>query len=44
MMGSHEIKASKLAVGYDNKVIIPNLDVTIPDGKVSVIIGANGCG
>lgn len=43
-MEPHELRASGLAVGYDDKVIIPNLDVTIPCGKISVIIGGNGCG
>ena len=33
-----------LTCGYGNRVIIENMNVRIPDGKVSVIIGANGCG
>ena len=43
-MASHVLKAAGLAVGYDGKTVIPNLDVSIPEGKISVIIGANGCG
>ncbi|VTT99604.1 iron-dicitrate transporter atp-binding subunit : ABC transporter related protein OS=Truepera radiovictrix (strain DSM 17093 / CIP 108686 / LMG 22925 / RQ-24) GN=Trad_0345 PE=3 SV=1: ABC_tran [Gemmataceae bacterium] len=33
-----------LAVGYDRAVVVPELSVTVPPGKVTVIVGANGCG
>ena len=38
------LTAQGLTCGYDGKTIIEGMDVRIPDGKVSVIIGANGCG
>ena len=42
---THGILATQgLTCGYGNRVIIENMNVRIPDGKVSVIIGANGCG
>lgn len=33
-----------LRTGYDQKVIIDHVSLTIPKGKISVIIGANACG
>ena len=33
-----------ISVGYEDKTIIKDLDITIPEGKFSVIIGPNGCG
>jgi iron complex transport system ATP-binding protein len=33
-----------LAVGYDRVVVVPELSVAVPPGKVTAIVGANGCG
>ncbi|NLG82361.1 MAG: ABC transporter ATP-binding protein [Bacilli bacterium] len=33
-----------LDIAYDEKVIVKNLSVTIPDKKITTIIGPNGCG
>ncbi|MDO5518050.1 MAG: ABC transporter ATP-binding protein [Clostridium sp.] len=33
-----------IVTGYDKKVIIDGISVTIPSNKISVIIGANACG
>ena len=33
-----------LTVGYDQRVVIDGLDIDIPDGQVTTIIGSNGCG
>ena len=41
---SHELKAVHLQTGYDAKVIIEDMNLVIPDHKISVIIGSNGCG
>lgn len=43
-MNEHVIKTENLKAGYDGRIIIDDLNITIPDGKVSVILGANGCG
>lgn len=40
----HVLKAEHLQVGYDRKVIVEDMNITIPDHKISVIIGSNGCG
>ncbi len=33
-----------LSVGYGDRLIVRNLSVTIPDKKITTIIGSNGCG
>lgn len=38
------LRAEKLTLGYDRRVIVRDLDVSIPDGSFTVIVGANGCG
>lgn len=38
------LRAVGLAVDYDGKQIIESLDLEIPAGKVTAIIGANACG
>jgi iron complex transport system ATP-binding protein len=37
-------KASNLNAGYDKKIIVKDIDIIIPNNKISVIIGANACG
>lgn len=39
-----EFIGKNLSVGYENKEIISDLNIEIPQGKFSVIIGPNGCG
>ena len=41
---THRLEARELSLGYDDRVIVDQLSVTIPDGKVTVIVGANACG
>ncbi|SHI18448.1 iron complex transport system ATP-binding protein [Butyrivibrio fibrisolvens DSM 3071] len=41
---SHEFKAQGLWAGYDDKTIIKDMNISIPAGKFSVLIGPNGCG
>ena len=38
------IKTSSLKVGYDKVIIVPNFDISFKAGKITSIIGANGCG
>jgi iron complex transport system ATP-binding protein len=43
-MTDHLLVASGLTAGYDNTEILHALDLTIPPGKITVIVGANACG
>lgn len=38
------IEVSNLCVAYDDRMIIRDLNLAIPKGKITMIIGANGCG
>ena len=38
------ISVKNLTVSYENNTIIQDMDLSIPKGKISIIIGANGCG
>lgn len=44
MEKTHLFRADQLASGYDDKIILKNIDLEIPSNKISVIIGSNGCG
>ncbi|MGM9966161.1 ABC transporter ATP-binding protein [Rummeliibacillus sp. TYF005] len=35
---------NNLSVGYGEKLILQNLNIEIPDKKITTIIGSNGCG
>ena len=40
----HDLRAQDLTLGYADTDIVSHLDVAIPPGKVTVIVGANACG
>jgi iron complex transport system ATP-binding protein len=40
----HSFGAKKISTGYEEKLILKDLNMEIPAGKFSVIIGPNGCG
>nr|WP_086940233.1 ABC transporter ATP-binding protein [Thaumasiovibrio occultus] len=39
-----QLSASQLSLGYEGKVVCQGLDITVPQGQFSVIVGPNGCG
>lgn len=40
----HDLRAEDLTLGYGTTDIVSKLDVQIPDGRITVIVGANACG
>jgi len=34
----------ELAVGYERRIVVPELSVSLPAGRITAIVGANGCG
>lgn len=44
MTTDHELMAVGLTLGYADIDIVRGLDVTVPPGRVTVIVGANACG
>lgn len=43
-MTTHLFQTDKLQAGYDDKLILNDVSLTIPSNQISIIIGANGCG
>ncbi len=43
-MSAHTLAANGLSAGYGNMEILHGFDLTIPPGKITVIVGANACG
>jgi iron complex transport system ATP-binding protein len=41
---THDLRAKNLTLGYSDVDIVRDLDVVIPDGRITVIVGANACG
>ncbi|WP_105993464.1 ABC transporter ATP-binding protein [Staphylococcus simulans] len=41
---TNRLNGQQVTIGYGDHVIVNDLDVEIPDGKVTSIIGPNGCG
>lgn len=39
-----ELNAHNLTLAYDNACIIQDMNLTIPDGQITVLVGPNGCG
>lgn len=43
-MTTHSLTASELSAGYGDSVVLDGLDLAVPPGRISVIVGANACG
>jgi iron complex transport system ATP-binding protein len=39
-----ELRASQLRLAYDDRVVVPDLSLTVPQGRITAIVGANACG
>ena len=44
MTRSHLLEAQHLSLGYRDRSVIEELDLRIPPGEITVIVGANACG
>ncbi|MEF2143842.1 MAG: ATP-binding cassette domain-containing protein [Desulfovibrionaceae bacterium] len=40
----HDIRLTDLTVGYGDKAIVSDVNVNLPGGHISVILGGSGCG
>lgn len=41
---SNYFETKQVKISYEDKVIVPNLNITIPQGKITALVGANGSG
>jgi iron complex transport system ATP-binding protein len=39
-----ELRAAGLRLAYDDRVVVEDLDLVVPAGRVTAIVGANACG
>ncbi|MFI1396043.1 ABC transporter ATP-binding protein [Streptomyces sp. NPDC020681] len=39
-----ELRAEGLRLAYDNRIVVDGLDVAVPPGRITAIVGANACG
>ena len=44
MTTSHTLAAEDLTLGYGDRVVVESLDLVVPPGRITVIVGANACG
>ncbi|WP_229068941.1 ABC transporter ATP-binding protein [Actinoplanes sp. DH11] len=44
MTTQHSLSVEKLTVGYGDRVVIDALDLLVPPGRITAIVGANACG
>ncbi|WP_298325964.1 ABC transporter ATP-binding protein [Haloactinopolyspora sp.] len=44
MTSAHRLVAEGLALGYKDRLVISSLDLQVPPGRVTAIVGANACG
>ena len=40
----HDLQAAGLGLAYDGRRVVHDLDLTVPRGAVTAVVGANGCG
>ncbi|WP_152190933.1 ABC transporter ATP-binding protein [Georgenia satyanarayanai] len=44
MTAAHELRAAGLCLAYDGREVITGLDLALPPGAVTAVVGPNGCG
>ncbi|MDT9696846.1 ABC transporter ATP-binding protein [Streptomyces sp. P17] len=42
--GGPDLRAEGLRLAYDDRVVVEDLDLVVPTGRITVIVGANACG
>ncbi|SDV02173.1 iron complex transport system ATP-binding protein [Microlunatus sagamiharensis] len=41
---SHRLETQGLVLAYGDRTVVDDLSVRVPDGRITVVVGANGCG
>ncbi|EGX56710.1 siderophore ABC transporter ATP-binding protein [Streptomyces zinciresistens K42] len=42
--GGPALRAERLRLAYDDRIVVEDLDLAVPPGRITVIVGANACG
>ncbi|GIG37689.1 ABC transporter ATP-binding protein [Cellulomonas pakistanensis] len=44
MTTSHTLEATGLTLGYRDRTVVDGLDLAVPPGRITAVVGANACG
>ncbi len=44
MTADHTLVAERLSLGYADRTVISDLDLVVPPGRITAVVGANACG
>uniref|UniRef100_UPI002B272D52 ABC transporter ATP-binding protein n=1 Tax=Nocardioides sp. TaxID=35761 RepID=UPI002B272D52 len=44
MTSTHTLSAEGVTLGYGERFVIEGLDLAVPPGRITAIVGANACG
>lgn len=44
MTTSHTLEAAGLTLGYRDRTVVDGLDLAVPPGRITAVVGANACG
>ena len=44
MSSSHSLVAERLSLGYGDRTVVDGLDLVVPPGRITAIVGPNACG
>ncbi|MDX2401749.1 ABC transporter ATP-binding protein [Streptomyces microflavus] len=44
MTTDHQLTAEHLTLGYGDRTVVSSLDLVVPPGAITVVVGANACG
>ncbi|MQA33929.1 ABC transporter ATP-binding protein [Modestobacter roseus] len=44
MTATHSLAAEELTLGYGERTVVEGLDLAVPPGRITAIVGANACG
>jgi iron complex transport system ATP-binding protein len=40
----HDLRAERLSLGYGDRLVVPDLDLAVQDGRITVVVGPNASG
>ena len=44
MTTEHTLRTQRMSLAYDDRTVVHDLDLQVPPGLISVVVGANACG
>lgn len=44
MTDAHTLTVEQVTLGYGDRVVVSSLDLVVPPGRITAIVGANACG